>query len=248
MAIVTADLPQIDLSRREGLPQVIARKLIDYILSGEVAPGTRMPSERQLASDLGVGRSAVREALKSLGLLGLVEVRQGDGTYLRKPDSDLLPRVIEWGLLLGERRTLDLVDARQHLEVTVTRLAAQRRDADDLQRMKDAMAAMRKQSDPGAFVDGDVAFHMAVAKAAKNAVLYDVLNSIRSLLKVWIRRAIAEAGETGTSYKEHVPVFEAIRDGRPEDAALAMSLHMEEAADRLRRSIAKEMPAEGVIG
>lgn len=98
MAIVTADLPQIDLSHREGLPQEIARKLIDYILSGEVAPGTRMPSERQLASDLGVGRSAVREALKSLGLLGLVEVRQGDGTYLRKPDSDLLPRVIEWGL------------------------------------------------------------------------------------------------------------------------------------------------------
>ncbi|MGH9379412.1 MAG: FadR/GntR family transcriptional regulator [Thermoanaerobaculia bacterium] len=224
---------------REGLSQEIARKLIDYILSGEVAPGARMPSERALASALGVGRSAVREALKSLGLLGLVEVRQGDGTYLRKPDSELLPRVIEWGLLLGEPRTLDLVDARQHLEVTVARLAAERRDDEDLGRMKAAVSVMRK-SDSDAFVEGDIAFHMAVAMAAKNGVLYDVLNSIRSLLRVWIRRAIAEAGETATSYTEHVPIFEAIRDGRAEDAAAAMSAHMHEAAERLRRSIARD--------
>lgn len=236
---MTTDVPRIDLGVREALSQEIARKLIDYILSSEVAPGTRLPSERALASDLGVGRSAVREALKSLGLLGLVEVRQGDGTYLRKPDSDLLPRVIEWGLLLGERRTLDLVDARQHLEVTIARLAAQRRDDDDLRRMKDALSPMRN-SDNDAFIEGDIAFHMAIVTAAKNGVLYDVLNSIRSLLRVWIRRAVAEAGETATPYAEHVPIFEAIRDGRADDAAAAMSTHMAKATDRLRRSLARD--------
>jgi len=234
---VKPGIPPMDLGRREGLPQEIARKLIDYVLSGEVAPGSRMPSERQLALELGVGRSAVREALKSLGLLGLVEVRQGDGTYLRKPDSELLPQVIEWGLLLGEPRTLDLVDARQHLEITVTRLAAERRDKEDLVRLRAGMAAMRKKGEAEAFIDGDIAFHMAVAQAAKNGVLYDVLNSIRSLLKVWITRAISEAGETTTSYKEHVPIFEAIRDGRAADAAEAMGLHMQSATARLRRSI-----------
>lgn len=227
----------IQIDSREGVSQEIARKLIDYILSGEVAPGHRMPSERQLSVALGVGRSAVREALKSLGLLGLVEVRQGDGTYLRKPDSDLLPRVIEWGLLLGERRTLDLVDARRHLEVTVARLAAERRDENDLRVLRDALEQMAAQGDAAHFVDADVAFHMAIAGAAKNGVLFDVLNSIRSLLKVWIRRAITQAGETGTSYQEHVPIYQAIVDGRTEDAAAAMRAHMDEASERLRQSI-----------
>ena len=77
----------------------IARRLLDYFLSGEVEPGERIPSERRLAESLGVGRSLVREALKSLHLLGLLEVRQGDGTYLKRTDSELLPQVIEWGLL-----------------------------------------------------------------------------------------------------------------------------------------------------
>ena len=101
---MTAGLPRIDLSSRETLTMEVARRLLDYFLSGEVEPGGRIPSERRLAESLGVGRSLVREALKSLHLLGLLEVRQGDGTYLKRTDSELLPQVIEWGLLLGEKR------------------------------------------------------------------------------------------------------------------------------------------------
>lgn len=234
-----SSVPRIDLTQREALSQEIARKLIDYLLSGEITPGTRMPSERQLASELGVGRSAVREALKSLGLLGLIEVRPGDGTYLRRPDAELLPRVIEWGLLLGEQRTLDLVEARQHLEVVVARLAAEHRDDDDLKQLKKALDRMNKPAkNTEAFVEADVEFHLAMAQAGKNGVLLDVLRSIRSLLRVWILRAIVEAGETDSSYKEHLPIYEAIRDQRADAAADAMTIHMDAAADRLRRSIA----------
>jgi GntR family transcriptional repressor for pyruvate dehydrogenase complex len=243
-----SSVPRIDLAEREALSQEIARKLIDHILSGEITPGSRMPSERQLAAELGVGRSAVREALKSLGLLGLIEVRPGDGTYLRRPDSELLPRVIEWGLLLGERRTLDLVEARQHLEVVVAQLAAEHRDDDDLKQLEKALERMKKPSkNPEAFVDADVEFHLAVAQAAKNGVLLDILRSIRSLLRVWVTRAIAEAGETESSYQEHLPVFEAIRDQRPAAAAKAMANHMEGAAARLRRSIAAD-GSDGDVG
>jgi GntR family transcriptional repressor for pyruvate dehydrogenase complex len=105
------ELAQIDPIKREPVATQVARKLVEYLLSGAVEPGERMPSERQLAEAFGVGRSAMREAIKALSLIGLVEVRQGDGTYLRKADSALLPDVIEWGLLLGERRTMDLVEA-----------------------------------------------------------------------------------------------------------------------------------------
>lgn len=238
---MNTDLGSIELSRREGLPHEIARKLIDFVLSGEIKPGTRMPSERTLAAELGVGRSAVREALKSLGLLGLVEVRQGDGTYVRKPDSELLPKVIEWGLLLNERRTLDLVDARQHLEIMIAGLAAERRLDSDLGDIKRALKGMTRRTDADAFVEADIAFHIAVAAAAHNTVLLDVLNSVRSLLRVWIRRSIAQAGGTRGSHLEHVPILEAIVVGDPIAASAAMSQHMSAAAVRLRRSIAEDV-------
>ena len=99
-------LPRIDLSSRETLTMEVARRLLDYFLSGEVEPGMRIPSERRLAESLGVGRSLVREALKSLHVLGLLEVRQGDGTYLKRTDSELLPQVIEWACCSASGRPL----------------------------------------------------------------------------------------------------------------------------------------------
>ena len=96
-------------------------------MSGVLLPGDRLPSERELSRTFGVGRSAVRDALKPLTLLGIIDVRQGDGTYLRATESELLPKAVEWGLLLGQPGALDLVEARRHIEVALATLAAQRR-------------------------------------------------------------------------------------------------------------------------
>jgi GntR family transcriptional regulator, transcriptional repressor for pyruvate dehydrogenase complex len=237
---MAADLPRIDLSSRETLTMEIARRLLDYFLSGQVEPGERIPSERRLAEALGVGRSLVREALKSLHLLGLLEVRQGDGTYLKRTDSELLPQVIEWGLLLGERPALDLVEAREHLEVVVAGLAAERRDAQALDDLRQLLATMRESSDdPVQFVEADVGFHLRVAEAAGNVVLSDMLSGVRALLRVWIRRVIEAAGETGPSYREHLPIFEAIERGDRAAATAAMAAHMEGASARLKATISQ---------
>jgi GntR family transcriptional repressor for pyruvate dehydrogenase complex len=237
---MTTGLPRIDLSSRETLTMEIARRLLDYFLSGEVEPGKRIPSERRLAESLGVGRSLVREALKSLHLLGLLEVRQGDGTYLKRTDSELLPQVIEWGLLLGERPALDLVEARAHLEVVVAGLAAERRDAQALEDLRGLLTTMRESSDdPVDFVEADVGFHLRVAEAAGNVVLSDMLSGIRTLLRVWIRRVIEAAGQTGPSYAEHLPIFEAIERGDREAATAAMAAHMAGASARLKASISQ---------
>jgi GntR family transcriptional regulator, transcriptional repressor for pyruvate dehydrogenase complex len=182
----------------------------------------------------------IREALKSLGLLGLLEVRQGDGTYLRSFESELLPRVIEWGLLLGERRTADLVEARQHLEVSTAQLAAARRDDDDLAALSAALDQMKDAPDTAAFVAADVAFHLAVANAGKNTVLTDVLCNIASLLRVWVTRVIDAAGETSPSYLEHLPVFEAIAASDPVAAAAAMRSHLSSATARLNAALDAE--------
>lgn len=238
---MTERLPRIDVSGREALPSQVARRLLDYILAGSVRPGMKIPSERQLAEALGVGRSVVREALKSLGLLGILEVRQGDGTYVRRLESELLPKVVEWGLLLGEQRTFDLVEARQHIELVTAKLAAERRDEADLKAMEQGLDAMRRsRSDATLFVTADVAFHLAVARAAKNTVLSDVLASVQSLLQVWVTRVIRAAGDSRPSFLEHVPVYEAILARDAAAAVTAMHVHLTGAQERLIAALKTE--------
>ncbi|MDG4662985.1 FadR/GntR family transcriptional regulator [Mycobacterium sp. 236(2023)] len=223
---------------REPLSSEVARALLDAVFSGQITPGTRMPSERQLAESFGVGRFVVREALKSLGLLGLLEVRQGDGTYVRPPDSSLLPRVVEWGLLVGEQRTSDLVETRQHLEPVTARLAAERRSDADLTAIKSHLDGMRDASDNDVFVDADVAFHLSIAEATGNRVLSNMLSSIASLLNVWIRNVVEAAASREPSYLEHVPIYDAIAERDAHAAGEAMRIHMDGAACRLNAAIA----------
>lgn len=223
----------VDRIRREPIATQVARQLVEVILSGQIEPGTRMPSERQLAESFGVGRSAMREALKALSLIGLVEVRQGDGTYLRRADSALLPEVIEWGLLLGEPRTMDLVEARQEIEIVLAGLAAQRRTEEHLVRLQSALDQMETARKPGVFVEHDIAFHLAVADAAANSALRDIHSSIQALLRAWILRALAGDSAIELSYAEHVPILDAISAGDPDMARMAMKAHMSSAAERL---------------
>lgn len=242
---MSLELPRIEVSR--GQPsEAIARALLDRIFSGQLKPGSRMPSERELADAFGTGRGPVREALKSLGLLGLLEVRQGDGTYLREAHAEVLPRVIEWGLLVGEQRTFDLVEARQLIEVDIAPLAARRRDAADLRAIRAQLRAMERAKTPEAFVEADVGFHLKVAAASHNTILSNLLSGIQALLKVWIGRVIEAAGDTRASYEPHVPIYEAIERQDPDRAAAAMQEHMEEAAERLRRAL--EAHADGRTG
>lgn len=231
-------LAQVDPIKREPLATEIARRLVEFLLAGGVEPGDRMPSERALAEAFGVGRSAMREALKALTLIGLLEVRHGDGTYLKKADSALLPQVIEWGLLLGERRTMDLVEARQKIETVIAGLAAERRTAEDVEDLRRLLARMEAMDrDHAGFVDADVAFHLKLAEAAGNTALREILSSVQALLRAWIARVVAANESTAVSYLDHVPIFGAVERGDAAAAAAAMEAHMSLAAERLRATL-----------
>jgi GntR family transcriptional repressor for pyruvate dehydrogenase complex len=202
-----------------------------------VLPGQRIPSERKLSESLGVGRSVVREALKSITLLGLVEVRQGDGTYLKSTESDLLPQAIEWGLLLGAKRTRDLVEARRYLEVVLAGLAAERRDEAALGGLRDCVQRMHaSRDDPAGFVAADMAFHLQIAEAAGNETLFQVMTSVRSLLLVWMTRVGPTVG-LGLSADEHDPIYRAIEAGDAAAARTAMEAHMTWAVARLEETL-----------
>jgi GntR family transcriptional repressor for pyruvate dehydrogenase complex len=234
-------VPTFDPPRYEPVSAEVTRKLIDWLLSGGIEPGERIASERQLTEALGVGRSAVREAIKTLNALGLLEVRQGSGTYLVGSTSGLLPRVIEWGLLLGERSVRDLMETRRLLEIDIAGLAAERRDDEAIAALQGALEKMRAAGDDiSLYVEADVEFHLLLGQASGNKVMADLLGSIRSLLDVWARRVLEAAGETATSLKMHEPIVKAIRQGNVEASRAAMERHMARAERRLRDALARE--------
>lgn len=233
--------------KRESLSSQIIKSLTEYFFSGSMLAGSKLPSERQLAETLGVSRSAVRDAIQSLGLLGIVEIRQGDGTYLRSSGSELLPRVIEWGLFLGERRVMDLIEARQQMEISLAGLAARRRTDEEVARLAELIDLMDGTEDRVEFIELDVEFHATIGTAARNTVLSDVLSNIHSLIRVWMSRSLEAAGETKTSNDEHRLVFEAIAAGDHRAAQSAMRTHMRRAEQRLRKTLG-DLPDAGQSG
>lgn len=234
----SAPLPSSRIAPREPVTVQITRQLVDYLSSGVVVAGQRLPGERALSEALGVGRAALREAIKSLILLGLLEQRQGDGTYLARGPSDLLPRVIEWGLLLQRHNVEDLVEARLHLEVALAGLAARDRTAEQLAGLQAVAAEMREAGhDYQRYIDADIQFHLQIADASGNSILAGVLGNIRSLLLVWTERVITAAQETESSLAMHLPVLEAIERQDEEAARATMTALIERASRRLRATM-----------
>ena len=216
----------------------VAKQLLDYLSTGNFAPGTRLPPERSLAASLGVGRSTTREAMAALDVLGIIEVRPGSGAYLTSDSAGLLPQAIKWSLLLGQPRTKDLVEVREHLEVLAAKLAAGRATDDDIASLKACVEAMREAGDAvDAFVAADLAFHFEMARIAGNSVLQDILHSIRSLLLVWFDRTLRVSGTIAETLLEHEAVFEAIRTRSPAKAERRMKQLMDAADARLDKSL-----------
>jgi GntR family transcriptional repressor for pyruvate dehydrogenase complex len=212
----------------------VAAQLLAYFTGGGVTAGSRLPPERQLAQMLGTGRSAVREALAALEILGIVDVRPGSGTYLRGQVSELLPRTLSWGMMLGEHDTSELVEVRTQLEVLASQLAAERIDDAGLGRLATHLADMRRnENDFVAFVEADMHFHQEIAFAAGNSTLGGLLQSLRSLLRIWVDRSIAQVDQARDAIAEHDLLLQALTTRDPAASANAMAMHMQTAAARL---------------
>jgi GntR family transcriptional repressor for pyruvate dehydrogenase complex len=152
----------------------------------------------------------------------------------------VLLRVIDWGLALGQPRTLDLVEVRRILEVEVAGLAAERRNEADCEKLASRLAAIEaavNDASADSYVEADIAFHMELARMAGNSVLADMLQSVRSLLEVWIRRILAVEGVAEENYRFHSRIAEAVIRGDAAAAATAMTEHMRSGEERLRSTL-----------
>jgi GntR family transcriptional regulator, transcriptional repressor for pyruvate dehydrogenase complex len=166
--------------RRTGSPEEIARLLTAYVTTGDLRPGARIPSERRLAEELGVGRTVVREALKSLALVGLIESRHGDGTYVAESTPESFSRAVEWRLVAWGGERGDVAEAIAVLEGDLAALAAERRTDADLLELMLHLGAERDAATRGERNDAHIAFRATTAVAAGNVTLASVLEALRA--------------------------------------------------------------------
>jgi GntR family transcriptional regulator, transcriptional repressor for pyruvate dehydrogenase complex len=229
------------MSRTSPVRELVAL-VIRYLRGGAVAPGGKLPPERELAAVFGVSRSHIREALKALDLLGMIDIRQGDGTYLRTSASSLLPDVVEWGLFLATPQAAELIDARAEIEVSLARLAARRITEEDAIAIRRRVDEMDRATTAADFAGADVEFHRAIAIAARNGVLADMLGSIRALIRVWVERVLAESPDFSALRDQHRAIADAVLSGDPAAAGQAMDEHMSAVTASLRASLAAHDP------
>jgi GntR family transcriptional regulator, transcriptional repressor for pyruvate dehydrogenase complex len=225
----------VDDRRPVTLPELVTT-IVEGIAKSAVPPGSKLPPERRLAEVLGVGRSMLREALKSLNLLGLIEIRQGDGTYLSTNRSSLLTRAVGWGVFLNAEHTQQLVDARYFVEAGLARLAAKNRKEKDLVLLRESLALMKAATTPAEFASADTKFHFAIAQAADNDVLSSVLETTRTLLTQWVVRVVGDLEDSSIFIEQHQDIADAIVEGNEEAAEALMRFHITEVTQRLYKA------------
>jgi GntR family transcriptional regulator, transcriptional repressor for pyruvate dehydrogenase complex len=213
---------------RDALPDQIASRLIALITEQQLKAGDRLPPERELAATMGVSRSSLREALRALAMLGVAEMRQGDGTYLTNLQPGSLMRSVGLVLALSDSGLEELFEARKLVEPGLAKLAAERiSDADAAALAHCAAGTHDVLGDPEAFMWADIELHARIAQAASNAVLERLLESIAGMGIASRRRTGRLAPVREQSAHDHVEIAAAIAAHDGEAAFVAMLRHLE---------------------
>jgi GntR family transcriptional repressor for pyruvate dehydrogenase complex len=213
--------------QRSTLVQDVAEQLRQMILQGDVRPGEYLPSRKELSARYGVGMSTVHEALQALTAVGLVASHPGKGTWVREDALDTLihPAVIEGRL--GELDARQVYEARSVIEVALTELAAQRATPEDVQQIWQALQTMETAfADDAGFVQADLEFHLAVARAGRNVMLEQLYHLPRKLLSRVIADWLRKPGVKEESIRIQRNIAQAVERGDPVQARQAALDHI----------------------
>jgi len=210
----------------------IIEQVKKMIAEGVLQPGDRLISERELADKLEVGRSAVREAFRALEAMGVVEVRSGEGTFIREVDVGTIIEKLSMVLVLEHDTIKELLELRKIIEVGAAGLAALRRTQEHLHRMEQVLHQMERGLISGDLgEEADWEFHYTIAQATQNSLLVKLMNTIagtmRRVLYAARRQLYLTPGTPERLLREHYAIFEAIKAGRVERARGAMFDHLD---------------------
>lgn len=209
----------------------------DEILEGRLKRGDQIESDRELAKKLNVGRSAVREALKVLDVLGMIDIRLGQGTYITSRETNFFSVPLSWSLFLDGTQVKSILQVRGALELRAVQLAAQCEDKNKLDKLTDIYYRMQKTFQESKDTDNlqhalqetlnaDIEFHTCIAECSGNPIILSMLTTIRNFLKRVSGTGMVDAEQLQAVVEEHQKLYGAIISGNVDAATETMMKHL----------------------
>jgi GntR family transcriptional repressor for pyruvate dehydrogenase complex len=214
-------------------------KIKEMIVSGALRPGDRLPKEADLAERLGLSRNSLREAVKALSMIRVLDVRQGDGTYVTSLEPhlllDLLGFVVDFHT---DDAVMHFLEVRRLLEPAATALAALRMSAVDVEKLQSVLDELGAEPSIEALVANDLEFHRRIATGAANPVLSSLLDGLSgptTRARIW--RGLTQEGAAARTREQHQAIVDAIAARQPELARSWATVHVAGVEEWLRRAL-----------
>ena len=229
---------------RTTLTEAAFEQLIEHVVRGRWKAGDRLPPERELCQQFGIARTSLREALKAMELVGMIESRVGDGTFVC-PRSEFLSRPLLWAFTgTDHEELLEIMEARSVIEENLAAFAAKRASAEDVARIESALEQMRECIAAGtSILEADMSFHLAVADAARNELLRNAVQLLRNITRQWLSYKVLIPHVAPSVLKHHETIYRAIAAHDAEAASSAMHTHLEETLRLVIQVVETRVPA-----
>ncbi len=229
------------LQKQQTVAEAISDEILNLLRQKELKAGDKLPPERELADMLGVSRPSLREALRALSIMKIVEVRQGDGTYVSALKPEDLVEHLEFVFMLDDSTTLQLFEARKIVEPGNASLAAQRITDEELLALRASLEkSERSAADPEAFLQADIELHEIITRAARNPLLERFMASIRTLGRASRHKTVRMSGVTEPTVQYHRQIVAALEARDPQAAGAAMLRHLQHVEKMYREAAASE--------
>ncbi|MFZ5632157.1 MAG: FadR/GntR family transcriptional regulator [Bacillota bacterium] len=214
----------------DTLKSELVKKIKSHIMNGNLKPGDKLPTERKMAEQFGVSRTVIRDAVKTLAGLGILEVRHRVGIFVADVNSQTIARQLS-SLLIYNRHTIkSLYQVRLVLETAMAEWAAECRDETGLGKLsaliEETGECIRGPASQACFSEIDRKFHVLVAEISQNPIVFDLMNSLLIYLEAYSRYTLSIPGRINRSASEHEVIYKAIRDRDPKTARRAMYEHI----------------------
>ena len=205
----------------------IIETISKLIAEGQLSPGDALPSERDLSLMLKVSRTSVRQALKALDILGVLEIKPGSRTYMNRSISKLLINPLKFMTLLHDLDNIELFETRKIIEVALTKLAVENASETDLENMRDALIDSKNNlNDPRKYINTEMDFHNAIFEGSGNRMLFAFMQSLDNLLIEAREKTVFAYLDLEDSLQQHTRIFDAIKERDPDKAGKAMLDHL----------------------
>ena len=240
---MTKYLDKIQPLEKFVLIDQIIEKIENLITNGDLNPGDFLPGERILAEKLGVSRTSLRQALKALNVMGVLEIVPGKKTYIKDSFLDILLNPFKFIKAVHSIKIKELFEARMVMEEGIVQIAAKRVDHYHLQKIKSYLVDSEKNlENKNEFIYSEFMFHKSILDTADNKILSAVMNSLNELLLVLEKyeKDYLDISDRKFSMEQHKKIFEALKEKDPEGARLAMHIHLNSMEERLKKMEIRE--------